>query len=91
MLSEDLKSIALPSPSQHLGGGSEAEEGDGHHQGKAHKLSHSAQPGTRSPDFEFKHLPMLNCSPKLIQDQRKSFIQDRESSTNFAIRGLDKA
>ena len=73
MLSEDLKSTALPSPSQHLGGGSEAEEGDGHHQGKAHKLSHSAQPGTRGPDFEFKHLSMLNCSPKIDPKSKKVF------------------
>ena len=41
----NLKSSALPSPGKELSGKSESKEGDGHEQGKAHKLGHSSQPG----------------------------------------------
>ena len=41
----NLKSSALPPPGKELGGKSKSKEGDGHEQGKAHKLGHSSQPG----------------------------------------------
>ena len=60
----NLKSSALPPPGKELGckSKSKSKEGDGHEQGKAHKLGHSSQPGARSLSVEnlLKYIDQLD-------------------------------
>ena len=63
---KNLKSNAIPSPGQELGGKGESKEGDGHEQGKTDKLGHSSQPGVRSISEEnsLKYIDYWTQDPK---------------------------